>query len=154
MNILIIMFATPTVSLVRGVQGFQKPMDYVLNRKQTRKIINAILLSVLVFSLVGLPGISIAGTPVIQSIGNVLPGTMGSGLAHTGHFILYYFHYGHFPSKSTWIYFLEGLGLTYAISALIAGLLVLAGWITVATATGVLASTGTGIGIAAAIASF
>ena len=151
---LIITYATPEVSFVIGVQGFQRPVNHALNKKQMKNVVRAILMSGLVFSLIGLPVLDMAVVPAIQSLENVLPGSMGLEVTHSGYFLEYYFKHWSYPSKSAWIYFLVGLGLSYGISAAIAGLLVAAGWITVAVAESVLVSTGTGIVIAGAIAAF
>ena len=79
-------------------------------------------------------GLRYGSSSRIHSLENVLPGSMGLEVTHSGYFLEYYFKHWSYQNKSVWIHFLVGLGLSYGISAAIAGLLVAVGWITVAVA--------------------
>ena len=124
------------------------------NKRHMRRVAKAIMLSALVFTLVGVPVMAMAGVPVVQTVENLLPGSITQQLGQSGLFIGYYLWNHHFPSESDYLNFLLSFGIGYAASAAIAAALYAAGWLSLAVVTGILSATGVGIALAGSIVGF
>ncbi|MHB1901977.1 MAG: hypothetical protein ACYCSO_07920 [Cuniculiplasma sp.] len=147
------MFVEKTIRLEEVAPELNTSFAYGHNKEQMKKVAEAAFISVIVLSMVGAWGFAVVGTPVVQSIDNLLPGSLFAH-ASSGMFLYIYFTQWHYPTISQWIGYLEELGITDAVAAAIATLLFEAGWITATVATGVLISTGAGIALAAGIVGF
>lgn len=142
-------------------QGFSSNRENRVLRKHHResykKATKAIFLAALVCTVAGVSYVAIAGVPVLQDLGHMLPGSLSAMGSSNGVFLWYYFSHGFtFPNFGAWFDWLTvSLGLSYPIAKIIASALVAAGWIDEATAAGILTATGyVGIVAAAAIAAF